>query len=98
MQIIGAAVAGAHVPGVVAAAGRGPVTLATWVARPGRHARPGRSRAMTAGTVFDLASLTKVVATTTATLALASQRRLGLGDPVTRYLPGFAWRPARPAR
>ena len=28
---------------------------------------------MTAGTVFDLASLTKVVATTTATLALASQ-------------------------
>ena len=33
---------------------------------------------MTAGTVFDLASLTKVVATTTATLALAGQRRLGL--------------------
>ena len=45
---------------------------------------------MTAGTVFDLASLTKVVATTTATLALAGQRRLGLSDPVTRYLPGFA--------
>jgi CubicO group peptidase (beta-lactamase class C family) len=87
-KIVDAAVAGGHVPGVVAAAGRGPATLATWVAGQA-DSTPGRSRAMTAGTVFDLASLTKVVATTTATLALASQRRLGLGDPVTRYLPGF---------
>jgi serine-type D-Ala-D-Ala carboxypeptidase len=87
-KIINAAVAGGQVPGVVAAAGRGPATLATWVAGQA-DSTPGRARAMTAGTVFDLASLTKVVATTTATLALASQRRLGLGDPVTRYLPGF---------
>lgn len=91
-KIIGAAVAGRHIPGAVAAAGRGPATLATWVAGQA-DSTPGRSRAMTADTVFDLASLTKVVATTTATLALASQRRLSLGDPVTRYLPGFAaWR------
>lgn len=89
-KIINAAVTGGHVPGVVAAAGRGPATLATWVAGQA-DSTPGRSRAMTAGTVFDLASLTKVVATTTATLALAGQRRLGLGDPVTRYLPGFTW-------
>ena len=41
------------------------------------------------GTVFDLASLTKVVATTTATLALAGQRQARADDPVTRYLPGF---------
>ena len=68
-EIIAAAVAGAHVPGVVAAAGRGPDTLATWVAGQA-DSTPGRSRAMTAGTVFDLASLTKMVATTTATLAL----------------------------
>jgi CubicO group peptidase (beta-lactamase class C family) len=88
-KIIAASVAGAHVPGVVAAAGRGPATLATWVAGQA-DSTPGRSRAMTAGTVFDLASLTKVVATTTATLALAGQRKLGLGDPVTRYLPRFA--------
>lgn len=44
---------------------------------------------MSAATVFDLASLTKVVATTTAILALAGQGQLGLSDPVTRYLPGF---------
>jgi CubicO group peptidase (beta-lactamase class C family) len=88
-KIIAAAVAGAHVPGVVAVAGRGPATLATWVAGQA-DSTPGRCRAMTAGTVFDLASLTKVVATTTATLALAGQRRLGLSDPVARYLPAFA--------
>ncbi len=87
-EIIAAAVAGAHVPGVVAAAGRGPATLATWVAGQA-DSTPGRFRAMTAGTVFDLASLTKVVATTTATLALVSQGRLELAEPVTRYLPGF---------
>jgi CubicO group peptidase (beta-lactamase class C family) len=90
MKIIGAAVAGRHIPGVVAAVGRGPVTLATRVAGQA-DSTPGRARAMTAGTVFDLASLTKVVATTTATLALASRQRLGLGDPVTHYLPAFAW-------
>jgi CubicO group peptidase (beta-lactamase class C family) len=44
---------------------------------------------MRADTVFDLASLTKVVATTTATLALASRDELGLGDPVSDYLSGF---------
>jgi CubicO group peptidase (beta-lactamase class C family) len=90
MKIISAAVAGRQVPGVVAAVGRGPVTLATPVAGQA-DSTPGRARAMTAGTVFDLASLTKVVATTTATLALASRQRLGLGDPVTHYLPAFAW-------
>jgi CubicO group peptidase (beta-lactamase class C family) len=95
MKIIGAAVAGGHIPGVVAAVGRGPVTLATWVAGQA-DSTPGRTREMAAGTVFDLASLTKVVATTTATLALAGQQRLRLGDPVTRYRPAFAW-PASPA-
>src|SRR5690348_993675 len=45
---------------------------------------------MRADTLFDLASLTKVVATATATLALAGQGELGLADPVADYLPGFA--------
>ena len=88
-KIINSAVASGRIPGVVATVGRGPDTLATWVAGQA-DSTPGRSRAMTAGTEFDLASLTKVVATTAATLALAGQRRLSLGDPVVRYLPGFA--------
>ena len=44
---------------------------------------------MSTGTVFDLASLTKVVATTTVTLALAGRELLGLDDPVIGYLPRF---------
>ncbi|HEY6009215.1 MAG TPA: serine hydrolase domain-containing protein [Geobacteraceae bacterium] len=41
-------------------------------------------------TIFDLASLTKVLATTPAILKLAEERRLSLVDPVTKWLPEFA--------
>ena len=44
---------------------------------------------MTADTVFDLASLTKVLCTTTAVLQLAERGRLGLDDPVARHWPAF---------
>jgi CubicO group peptidase (beta-lactamase class C family) len=87
-EIIGAATGGGHVPGVVAAVGRGPTTLATWVAGQA-DTTPGAARPMAADTLFDLASLTKVVATTTTVLTLVSADRLALGDPVIRYLPGF---------
>ena len=36
-------------------------------------------------TIFDLASLTKVVATTPAILKLAEERRLSLVDPLTKW-------------
>ncbi|HEY2268804.1 MAG TPA: serine hydrolase domain-containing protein [Streptosporangiaceae bacterium] len=87
-ELIAGAVAGGRLPGAVAAAGRGETTLATWVAGQA-DTTPGARRPMTIDTVFDLASLTKVVATTTAVLALVGQGRVGLDDPVTRYLPGF---------
>ncbi|MFL5578488.1 MAG: serine hydrolase domain-containing protein [Gemmatimonadaceae bacterium] len=41
-------------------------------------------------TVYDLASLTKVVATTTAAMILYDEGRLRLDDPVAKYLPAFA--------
>ncbi len=44
---------------------------------------------MTVDTLFDLASLTKVVATTTAVMMLVEEGRVGLGVPAARYLPGF---------
>lgn len=44
---------------------------------------------MTEYTVFDLASLTKPVATTTAILQLVEQRKLNLDAPVARYWPAF---------
>lgn len=40
-------------------------------------------------TLYDLASLTKVVATSAAAMVLVDQRRLRLDDPVGRYLPEF---------
>ncbi|MDP9115147.1 MAG: beta-lactamase family protein, partial [Acidobacteriota bacterium] len=44
---------------------------------------------MTADTIFDIASLTKVVATTPALMKLFEQGKLRISDPVTAYLPGF---------
>lgn len=41
------------------------------------------------GTLFDLASLTKVVATTTAVMLLADRGAVALRQPVQRYLPAF---------
>jgi uncharacterized protein YbbC (DUF1343 family)/CubicO group peptidase (beta-lactamase class C family) len=57
----------------------------------GHAALTPRKRAMRIGHVFDLASLTKVVATTPAILALAAdgQGALDLDDPVAAHLP--AW-------
>jgi CubicO group peptidase (beta-lactamase class C family) len=40
-------------------------------------------------TLYDLASLTKVVATTTVAMILVDEGRLDLGRPVTSFLPGF---------
>lgn len=48
------------------------------------------SRAVTAdSTIYDLASLTKVVATTTAAMILYDEGRLSLDSKVADYLPGF---------
>lgn len=41
-------------------------------------------------TLYDLASLTKVVATTAAIMLLVDQGAIALDDPVARYLPAFA--------
>ncbi len=40
-------------------------------------------------TIYDLASLTKVVVTTTLTMLAVSEGRIDLDDPAVRYLPGF---------
>lgn len=45
---------------------------------------------MTADTIFDLASLTKVVATTTAVMQLAERGQVDLNRPAAAYWPGFA--------
>ncbi len=44
---------------------------------------------MTVDTVFDAASLTKVIATTSSVMKLFEQGKIRLNDPVTKYLPEF---------
>jgi uncharacterized protein YbbC (DUF1343 family)/CubicO group peptidase (beta-lactamase class C family) len=56
----------------------------------GNRALEPRREPMTLDTIFDLASLTKVVATTPAVMQLVEQGRLRLNDPVAKYLPEFA--------
>ena len=44
---------------------------------------------MTVDTLFDAASLTKVIATTPSVMKLFEQGKIRLNDPVTKYLPEF---------
>src|SRR5580700_23497 len=87
-DLLTAAVSTGGVPGAVAAVGQGPHTMRCQVAGLA-DMTPGSARLMHAGTCFDLASLTKVVATTPVILALAARGALGLDEPAASYLPRF---------
>ena len=50
----------------------------------------GSPKVSASSTIYDLASLTKVVATTTGAMVLYDQGRLELDAPVKRYVPSFA--------
>ena len=56
----------------------------------GNRALEPTVEAMTEDTLFDMASLTKVLVTTTAILQLNEQHKLALDTPVATYLPAFA--------
>ncbi len=56
----------------------------------GARALEPRREGMTLDTVFDLASLTKVIVTTTAVMQLVERGEVRLNDPVAKYLPEFA--------
>ncbi|MDR0842628.1 MAG: beta-lactamase family protein [Acidobacteriota bacterium] len=55
----------------------------------GQRATTPTPETMTTDTIFDIASLTKVVATTPAVMQLVDRGVVRLGDPVKRYLPKF---------
>lgn len=44
---------------------------------------------MTLDTIFDLASITKVVSTTPAVLQLVAQNKVGLDEPISTFIPEF---------
>lgn len=74
-------------PGAALALGRG--SRAELVRGVGATSRNGET-VDAERTVYDLASLTKVVATTTAAMLLYEDGRLELDAPVSRYLPAFS--------
>ncbi len=55
----------------------------------GNRALVPARESMTVDTIFDIASLTKVVATTPSLMKLFEQGKLRINDPVTAYLPEF---------
>jgi uncharacterized protein YbbC (DUF1343 family)/CubicO group peptidase (beta-lactamase class C family) len=56
----------------------------------GNRALEPSKEPMTTDTVFDTASLTKVVATTTAVMRMVQLGQVKLNDPVAKYIPDFA--------
>ncbi len=76
---------GRELPGAVVLVGRrGRVA---WRKAYGARAVSPAREAMTTDTVFDLASLTKVVATATSIMILIERGQVRLSDPLARFLP-----------
>jgi CubicO group peptidase (beta-lactamase class C family) len=74
-------------PGAALAAGRGAhMELLTGIG----NAEWGKHEVDAERTVYDIASLTKVVATTTAVMLLVEDGRMDVDAPVSRYLPEFS--------
>ena len=58
-----------------------------WRKAYGARAVEPQREPMTTDTIFDLASLTKVVATTTSIMMLVEQGKVRLSDPVVQFIP-----------
>ena len=76
-------------PGAAVVVGR--KGAAVWEKGFGRLGWTGEDGSVVAErTIYDLASLTKVVGTTTAVMILFDEGKLRLDDPVVKYIPEFA--------
>lgn len=86
-QLVRDAIAAGQMPGAVVLVGRGDRTL--YAKAFGSRAVEPAVEPMTLDTVFDMASVTKVVATATSVMALVDEGRLRLTDRVAAHVPGF---------
>jgi len=87
-SVINRAIAEGNIPGAVLVVGHNGKVV--YRKAYGSRALEPRREPMTLDTIFDLASLTKVIATTTAVMQLVEQGKVRLNDPVAKYLPEFA--------
>ncbi|HEU4785962.1 MAG TPA: exo-beta-N-acetylmuramidase NamZ domain-containing protein, partial [Gemmatimonadaceae bacterium] len=85
--VIMSAIADKKLPGAVLLVGRGEQVI--YQKAYGDRALVPQHEAMTLDTIFDMASLTKVVATTTSVMMLVEQGKIRLSDRVTTFIPAF---------
>ncbi|HZC22140.1 MAG TPA: serine hydrolase domain-containing protein, partial [Candidatus Binatia bacterium] len=87
-SIIQQAIADKNIPGAVLVVGHDGKVI--YRKAYGERSLEPRREPMTLDTIFDLASLTKVIATTTSVMQLVELGKVRLNDPVAKYLPEFA--------
>ncbi|HWF29263.1 MAG TPA: serine hydrolase domain-containing protein [Mycobacterium sp.] len=90
------AIAAHGLPGAVVAIGHGGKVVfhqaygsRKLAGEPGLDGSPAPAEPMTEDTIFDMASLTKCLATATAVMQLYEQGKVQFDDPVQKYLPDF---------
>ncbi len=95
--LINDAIAAKKLPGAVVSVGHdGKVVfeqaygVSKLAGEPGIDGKPSPAEPMTEDTIFDMASLTKCLATATAIMQLYELHKLDFDDPVAKYLPEFA--------
>jgi CubicO group peptidase (beta-lactamase class C family) len=94
--LINDAIAARRLPGAVVVIGHGGKVVfhqaygsRKLAGEPGLDGSPAPAEPMTEETIFDMASLTKPLATATAVMQLYEQGKVGFDDPVQQYLPDF---------
>lgn len=95
-RLVEDAVAARRLPGAVVQVGHGGTIVfrhafgvRKLAGEPGLDGLPAPAERMTEDTVFDIASLTKSLATATAVMQLYEQGRVRIDEPVQTYLPAF---------
>ena len=95
-KLLNDAIAANRMPGAVVAIGHGGEVVfhGAYGSRrladePGLDGLPAPAEPMTEDTIFDMASLTKILATATAVMQLYEQGKVAFDDPVQTYLPDF---------
>ncbi len=90
------AIAANQLPGAVVVVGHGGKVVfqraygsRKLAGEPGLDGTPAPAEPMTEDTIFDVASLTKPIATATAVMQLHEQGKVQFDDPVQQYLPDF---------
>ena len=95
-KLMNDAIAAHRLPGAVVVIGHGGKVVfhqaygsRKLAGEPGLDGSPAPAEPMTEDTIFDMASLTKPLATATAVMQLYEQGKVQFDDPVQQYLPDF---------